>query len=141
MEKINHYQILANSSVEALARLATFVLEKYPASQIKILSGPRQGLVMLRMRESVANSQFNAGEILVTEVKLELDGQFGFGTIIGDSARRAMAVALLDAAIRKGGPVASQLEGEIAQLGEQLQQSRQRMHDLVASSKVEFENF
>src|SRR5690242_13852742 len=66
-----------------------------------LLSGPRQGLVMLRVRETIAESLFNAGEILVTEVKLELDGQFGFGMVIGNQPRKALALALVDAALRK----------------------------------------
>ena len=138
---MKHYQVLANCSEEQVCNLATQVLQSYPASQVKLLSGPRQGLVMLRMRESVAESQFNAGEILVTEVKLELDGEFGFGMIIGNNHRQALAVAVVDAAIRKGGPISFQLEQEIAELSRQLEQSRRKVYDLVATSKVEFDTF
>jgi len=71
---MNHYQILAGCSEEQVCHLGTLVLQAYAASKINFLSGPQRGLVMLRVRETVADSQFNAGEILVTEVKLELDG-------------------------------------------------------------------
>jgi alpha-D-ribose 1-methylphosphonate 5-triphosphate synthase subunit PhnG len=138
---MKHYQVLANSPEEQVCNLATLALQAFPSSQIKLLSGPRQGLVMLRVRESVADSQFNSGEILVTEVKLELEGQFGFGMIIGDSHRQALAVAIVDAAIRRGGPLALQLEQEIAKLEQQLTQKRQQFYNLVATSKVEFETF
>src|SRR5882672_6707687 len=106
---MNHYHIVSNASEEQVSRLADIVLSGYEHSQVRLLSWPRQGLVMLRVRETVANSLFNAGEILVTEVKLELDGQFGFGMVIGDSPRRALGVALVDAALRKGGALAEQL--------------------------------
>ena len=139
MSDVNHYRILANSPEEQVCQLASTVLQNYQKSQLKLLSGPRQALVMLRVRETVANSLFHAGEVLVTEVKLELDGQFGFGMIMGDSPRRAMAVALVDAALRKGGPVAEQLQHELAELDRQLAQRRQQEQALVAKTKVNFE--
>ena len=136
---MNHYHPLANCPEEQVCQLAAIVLHGYKKSQVKILSGPRRALVMLRVRETVANSLFNAGEVLVTEVKLELDEQFGFGMVIGDSPRRAMAVALVDAALRKGGPVADQLQHELAELERQLTKRNQHLEALVARTKVEFE--
>ena len=94
---------------------------------------------MLRMRESVANSQFNAGEILVTEVKLELDGQFGYGMVIDDCPRIAVAVAVVDAAIRKTEPIAHRLEQELAQLHMQIVVQHMRLYDIAATTKVAFE--
>ncbi len=136
---MNHYHILANSPEEQVCNLASTVLKSYAESQVKLLSGPRQGLVMLRMRETVANSQFNAGEVLVTEVKLELEEQFGFGMVIGDSPRQALAIALIDAALGKGGPVADWLQHELAELDRQLTKSHQHLQALVDTTRVEFE--
>lgn len=136
---MNHYHILANCSEEQACQLASTVLERYSNTQVKLLSGPRQGLVMLRVRETVANSQFNAGEVLVTEVKLELEGQFGFGMVIGDNPRRAMAVALVDAALRKADAVAEQLTSELVKLDREITRDHQRMQALVATTKVDFE--
>lgn len=139
MSNMNHYHILANCSEEQVCQLASLVLQSYKKSQVKLLSGPRRALVMLRVRETVANSLFNAGEVLVTEVKLELDEQFGFGMIIGDSPRHAMAIALVDATLRKGGPVADQIRQELAELDHQLTRKNQRLEALVATTRVEFE--
>lgn len=136
---MNHYHVLANCSEEHVSRLAVIVLEEYAASTIKLLSGPQRGLVMLRMQETVADSLFNAGEILVTEVKLELDGQFGFSMVVGDSPRRAMAVALVDAALRKGEAVSRLLQDELVGLAQQLHLENQHTYKLVASTKVDFE--
>lgn len=136
---MTHYEVLANSSEEEVCQLAAKVLERYAASKVKLLGGPRQGLVMLRVRETVASSQFNAGEILVTEVRLELDGQFGFGIVMGDSQRRAMAVALVDAALRKGTDLADELQSGLDELAQQLQQERERLYALVATTQVAFD--
>jgi alpha-D-ribose 1-methylphosphonate 5-triphosphate synthase subunit PhnG len=136
---MNHYHVLAHCSEEQVCQLAMLVLEAYPASQVKLLSGPRQGLVMLRMRETVAESLFNAGEILVTEVRIELDGQFGFGMVIGDSPRQAMAIALVDAALRKGEEPADKLTDELVKLNEAISRDQLRLQQLVASTTVNFE--
>ena len=136
---MNHYHILANSPEEQVCQLASIVLQNYQESQVKLLSGPRQALVMLRVRETVADSLFHAGEVLVTEVKLELDGQFGFGMTLGESPRRAMALALVDAALRRGGSVADLLQRELVELGRQLTRQQQQIQALVNTTKVEFE--
>ena len=136
---MNYYAILANATEEQACHLATVVLQAYPTSTVQVLSGPQQGLVMLRMRETVANSQFNAGEILVTEVKLELDGQFGYGMVIGTSSRHAMAIALVDAAMRKGESIALQLEQELIQLHQHIVEKQRQLYNLVASTRVNFE--
>ena len=112
----DYNKVLAYCSEQDLSDLAARVLAEYSAAQVRLLSGPRQGLVMLRQQESVADSQFNAGEILVTEVRLELDGQFGFGMVIGDQPRSALALALIDAALTRGGPLADALQPAIEQL-------------------------
>lgn len=136
---MNHYHILANSPEEQVNQLATRILQLVPQSQVKVLSGPRQGLVMLRVRETVANSLFNAGEVLVTEVKLELDGQFGFGMCLGDHPQRALATALVDAAMRSGGPLVAELTEELVALEQAIVERQRREQALVAATKVEFE--
>jgi alpha-D-ribose 1-methylphosphonate 5-triphosphate synthase subunit PhnG len=136
---MNHYHVLSNSSEEQVCQLASVVLEQYEQRQVKLISGPRQGLVMLRVRETVADSLFNAGEVLVTEVKLELDGQFGFGMIVGDRPRHAMGIALVDAALRKGGAVADWLTQELTILDQQIAARNQKEQALVAATRVEFE--
>ncbi len=138
---MNYYKTLANSPEAEVCRLATLVTQSNADSQIKLLSGPKLGLVMLQMQETVADSRFNAGELLVTEVRLELDEQFGFGMVLGDQPRHALALALVDAALRKGDKLAQQLEVEIAKLAQQLEQRHRQMHELVSSSKVDFETF
>jgi alpha-D-ribose 1-methylphosphonate 5-triphosphate synthase subunit PhnG len=136
---MDSFHIIANCPEEQANQLASLVLQHYATSQVKLLSGPRQGLVMLRVRETVANSQFNAGEIAVTEVKLELDGTFGFGMVIGDQPRRALAMALVDAARRKGGPLVELIDTRLNTLDQQITRDNLRMQALVSTTKVDFE--
>ncbi len=136
---MNHYHILACCSEEQVCQLAELVLQHYAKSEIRLLAGPQVGLVMLRVRESVAESVFNAGEALVTEVKLELDGCFGFGMVLGNSSRRALAVALIDAAMRNEDACSAQLRVRLAALAQEVEQQHLRMQALSATTKVEFE--
>jgi alpha-D-ribose 1-methylphosphonate 5-triphosphate synthase subunit PhnG len=136
---MEHYRILACCAEEQVCQLAELVLQQYATSEIKLLAGPHVGLVMLRVRESVADSVFNAGEALVTEVKLELNGQFGFGMVIGNSPRRAMAVALVDAALRVEDAYSTQLRARLAQLAQDIERQQRQMRALSAMTKVEFE--
>jgi alpha-D-ribose 1-methylphosphonate 5-triphosphate synthase subunit PhnG len=50
-----------------------------------------------------------------------------------------MAVALVDAALRKGGSVADRLQRELIELDGQLTQRHQQMQALVARTKADFE--
>ncbi|RLT24140.1 MAG: phosphonate C-P lyase system protein PhnG [Chloroflexi bacterium] len=133
--------ILSHSPVASVTALAEQVLQHYPADAITIISGPRVAMVQLRMQESVANSVFNAGEILVTETRLELNGTFGFGMIIGNDPTFATALAVIDAALRLPGDPHADLHATITALGDQLSVSQQRQFAAANSTKVEFDVF
>lgn len=137
----NHTQILAYCSDRELSELATRVLQNYSEGEIKLLKGPSQGLVMLRQQESVADSQFNAGEILVTEVRLELNNLFGFGMVIGDRPMAALAIAIVDAALTQQGSLAEELTRSIQVLGQAVEQGRRKDYRQVANTRVAFEVF
>lgn len=136
---MTHYRILANAPETDVCRLASLIMHDYPREQVKILRGPSLGLVMLRMRETVANSLFNAGEVLVTEVRLELNGQFGFGMVIGDRPRHALASALVDAALRQEGATAARLLLELEALDQHIAAHNRQEQLLALATKVEFE--
>jgi len=139
MYTISH--ILSHSPVATVTALAEQVLQHYPAEAVTMISGPRVAMVQLRMQESVANSVFNAGEILVTETRLELNGTFGFGMIIGNDPTFATALAVIDAALRIPGDPHAELHDAIAELGAQLSTAHQRQFAAANSTKVEFDVF
>lgn len=139
MYTISH--ILSHSPIATVTALAEQVLQHYPADAVTMISGPRVAMVQLRMQESVANSVFNAGEILVTETRLELNGTFGFGMIIGNDPTFATALAVIDAALRLPGDPHADLRTAINDLGDQLSTSQQRQFAAANSTKVEFDVF
>jgi alpha-D-ribose 1-methylphosphonate 5-triphosphate synthase subunit PhnG len=131
---------MATCPVEAAYGLGARVAQEYPGN-IKLLTGPRLGLVMLSVRESVAESTFYAGEILVTEVTLELAGRYGFGMVLGNDPRRALASALVDAALDLEGDGAAELRRELNDLESGIRQEQRQAFRAVASTKVDFTVF
>lgn len=93
---MDHHAVLAAATEAEVCTLAAKILGDPPSGEVKLLSGPQSGMVMLRVQESVADSQFNAGEVLVTQVRLEFDGQVGFATVLGDAPRPDPGTASTD---------------------------------------------
>jgi alpha-D-ribose 1-methylphosphonate 5-triphosphate synthase subunit PhnG len=137
---MHHSHIMANCPAEAAYSLGAKVAEEYSGT-ISLLTGPRLGLAMLKVRESVAESTFYAGEILVTEVTLELASRYGFGMVLGNDPRRALAAALVDAALDLGGDVAAELRRELNELESGISQEQRQAFRAVASTKVDFTVF
>ena len=129
--------VLSSSDPIAVQRIAEHVLSRYPAEAVTLISGPTLAMVQLRMQESVAHSAFNAGEILVTEVRLTLAGVFGFGMVIGDDPLHATALAVIDAALRLPDDRNADIHASIELLERQLQQRHAEQFAASASTKVD----
>lgn len=133
--------ILSQTPTAVVVAMAEQILASYPDTAITLISGPKVAMVQLRMRESVNNSVFNAGEVLVTETRLELNGTFGFGMIIGNNPEHATALAVIDAALRMQTPTHPPLTDMLAHLDAELTLRQQHQFAASASTKVEFDTF
>lgn len=87
----------------APARLSDEAEILLPAlGEIEVLQS-RSGLVMLPMRDTVMGTDFHLGEVLVSEAHIRLPGGAeGYGMITGHDLERAMAMAVVDAALAAG---------------------------------------
>jgi len=133
--------ILSCSPPHLVVDLAEQLLARYPEGAVTLISGPRTVLVQLRMLDGVADRPFNTGEILVTETRLELNGQFGFGMVIGRDGEHATALALLDAALALPDDPHADLRPPIAELGKALATAQERRFAAAAATTVAFETF
>ena len=139
---MDYYAVLAAATEAEACSIAAEALESAPPGEVKLLSGPQTGMVMLRVQESVADSQFNAGEVLVTRVQLEVAGQRGFAMVLGDAPRRALAVALIDALIRRDdGTQAGAIMAALLRLEARVSERRHTKNRLIARTTVDFETF
>ncbi|MEF3275109.1 MAG: phosphonate C-P lyase system protein PhnG [Chloroflexus sp.] len=139
MLSVSH--ILSCSPPHLVCALADEVLARYTSDVVTFISGPRCVLVQLRMVDGVAETVFNAGDLLVTETRLELAGQFGFGMVLGRNPDHATALAILDAALRMPGDPHADLRPRIAELGQALSEAYERRFAAAAATRVEFEAF
>lgn len=139
MPSITYVLSLSNSAV--VCELAANALQSITPHTITMISGPKVAMVQLRVSEGVADTVFNAGEVLVTETRLEVNGQFGFGMIIGNQPEFATALAVIDAVMRIPGHHHALIDTRVAELANTLQQQQHRQFAASNSTKVEFDIF
>jgi len=93
-------QILSQCAMEDLRQWEKQIKE---AGQVKILKEPQLGLVMMRAKDSVQQQIFNLGEVLVSECVVSVDGQQGYGVVMGNQPYRAEVMAVIDAVFHSRG--------------------------------------
>lgn len=101
-------ELLAAAEPSELVALADRCLD-HGADPV-VLAAPEVGLVVLQVREPVAEERFNLGEVLVTRSEVEVDGARGWSMRMGDDQAAALAGALCDAEIEGGRPLAGEVE-------------------------------
>ncbi|HWL55219.1 MAG TPA: phosphonate C-P lyase system protein PhnG [Paracoccus sp. (in: a-proteobacteria)] len=92
-------QVLARAPAERLKPLAESLLPHLGAPEVL---QSRTGLVLLPMRDTVEDTDFHLGEVLVSEAHLRHGGHQGYGMIVGRDLERAMAMAVIDLALDAG---------------------------------------
>jgi alpha-D-ribose 1-methylphosphonate 5-triphosphate synthase subunit PhnG len=108
--------------------------------EITIVRPPKTGLMMMTVRDCF-DTDFHLGEMLTTEVEVSLAGETGYGMVIGEEPRKALARAAVDALLRSGRPadLCRQVRSclERAEQGQAARQAADAA--LVAATKVSFD--
>ena len=115
----------------ALARsMASEVESAFP---VEVLDDPREGLVMVKVRESAKRQQFYLGEALMTSCRVKVGDAQGLGMVMGDDRQLAFDLALIDAAFSlESGSI------DTAQWEEQLRAERAREQAIANKTRVDF---
>lgn len=92
-------ELLASAEPAALAALAERCLA---GDEPTLVAGPEVGMVMLQVREPVAQERFYLGEVLVTRAEVDLGGARGWAMVMGSDRVRALAAAVCDAEVQAG---------------------------------------
>jgi phosphonate C-P lyase system protein PhnG len=79
------------------------LLQLFAEVDLTITQAPRSGLLMMAVHDSF-NTAFHPGEVLVSEARVKFCGFEGFGMVIGEEPRRALARAAADAVLNYPGP-------------------------------------
>jgi alpha-D-ribose 1-methylphosphonate 5-triphosphate synthase subunit PhnG len=132
-------ELLAIARRDELVPLAELLLAGRALDAVTVVHPPEVGLVMMQVREPVAEQRFYLGEVLVTHCSVELDGVPGWSMRGGDDRIAALAGAVLDAIAAAGDGSA----GSVQSLCEQVAARRDREYAAewaqVAPTTVTFE--
>ncbi|HBG5344906.1 TPA: phosphonate C-P lyase system protein PhnG [Clostridioides difficile] len=94
MYTVDSTKILINMNLEKLEKIYSMIKD---TSSISIIKEPNLATVMVRANESVKNTTFNLGEILVTECSVKVDESLGYGIVAENNNRKAIYLAVIDA--------------------------------------------
>jgi alpha-D-ribose 1-methylphosphonate 5-triphosphate synthase subunit PhnG len=106
VDRDRRFELLARADPAPLAALAEEVLA---LTDVSVGTPPTVGTLMLRLREPVSGTVYNAGEVLVTEARVALHGHDGYALRLGRDRETALAAAVLDAAVAADHPLASRV--------------------------------
>jgi len=102
MSRDRRAELLAAATHDEVVPLAERLLDAGTLGDPLVVHAPETGMVLLQVREPVAEERFYLGEVLVTRCTVEVAGTAGW-CMRGDGDRvAAMAGALLDAAAAAG---------------------------------------
>jgi alpha-D-ribose 1-methylphosphonate 5-triphosphate synthase subunit PhnG len=132
-------ELLAFAQRDELVPLAERLLSEGLLDALSVVRPPQVGLVLLQVREPVAEERFYLGEVLATQCSVELDGTPGWSMRGGDDRLASLAGAVLDAVAAADLPEAEQ----VRQLCTQVARRRRREHEAeweqIAPTAVTFE--
>jgi len=130
-------ELWIEANVEVLQEWGTHILNDL--GNVNVISPPRLALVMMEARDSVQQERFCVGELLVTECQVTVGEELFRGRVMGNQPLRALALALLTAALTCAPETLRNLEAFFDREREAIQKRRDRMSRALASTKVQFD--
>ena len=132
-------ELLAAARPDELVPLAERLFIDGALGELTVVKPPQVGLVLMQVREPVAEERFYLGEVLVTDCTVELRGAAGWSMRGGEDRMAGLAAAILDAVAAAGDEHA----GEVEELCRRVAARREREHaaewDEIAPTTVVFE--
>jgi len=129
------FEIIAISDKTVICKLAREVLED---TELEILR-EQTGMIMARARDSVEGIIFNLGEVLVTETEVKLNGRTGYCMVLGMDPGKALAGAILDAAVQSDHHLRDKIVEVLSRERNKAEEKRSRLWEAIRCSRVDFE--
>jgi alpha-D-ribose 1-methylphosphonate 5-triphosphate synthase subunit PhnG len=130
MSRSRRTRILVDGNPALGTALCTHIERVHP---VRVVSEPREVLVMNQVRDGAKGALFYLGEALLTECRVALGEVIGIGLLLGSQRRRAFELAVIDAAFSQPTPLpereqwVSLLEQEEKRLAGQTEQQQKRL--------------
>ncbi len=135
MKRKRRTRILVKDTSGLSSALAEEIRSVYPVTEIQ---APKEGLVMVKLREQARNSLFYLGEVLVTEAKARVQNSPGLGLVQGNNEKLSRELAVIDAAWNAQLPETDEWEPRLLD-AERLIQSRESAEEQrILDTRVEF---
>jgi alpha-D-ribose 1-methylphosphonate 5-triphosphate synthase subunit PhnG len=128
-------EILAEGRLDAWQQLAALIST---GNEVETLKAPETCLAMMQAVDSVEETPFYLGEVLMCEAAVRIEGAVGYGFALDDDPERAWCLAVIDAALAAGLPEEQEIRAAIAAEGQRLLKERQLEQELVAGTMVHF---
>lgn len=132
-------ELLSAATPEELTELAERLMSA-GLDGLTVVKPPKTGLVVMQVREPVAEERFFLGEVLVTECTVDLDGALGWSMREGDDRVAALAGAVLDAVVAAAHPAADDVRALCDRVAARRDAARVAEWAEIASTVVEFED-
>ncbi|KPI46937.1 phosphonate metabolism protein PhnG [Clostridioides difficile] len=110
MYTVDSTKILINMDLGELEKIYSMIKD---ISSISIIKDPNLATVMVRANESVNNTTFNLGEILVTECSVKVDESLGYGIVAENDDKKVVYLATIDAVLHSNNTKFDELKNYI----------------------------
>jgi alpha-D-ribose 1-methylphosphonate 5-triphosphate synthase subunit PhnG len=132
-------ELLAFAHRDELVPLAERLLSEGGLDGLSVIRPPQVGLVLMQVREPVADERFYLGEVLATQCSVELDGTPGWSMRGGDDRVTALAGAVLDALAAANRPGAEQVQALCVEVAQRRRREHEAEWEQIAPTAVTFE--
>lgn len=137
MDREARFEAIACADPERLVVIADEVLETL---DVEVTRGPTVGLLMVRVEEPLERLPFNFAEVTVSEAEVAVGAHRGYAMVMGKSLERALAGAVVDAAIEAGHPLSPRIEAFLAEAQDAADQAWTDRCSVIAPTRVRFED-
>lgn len=136
VKRAERTKLLIEVGREEALQMANEICKQYEVIEVQ---APREGLVMVKMRESAQQSLFYIGETVVTETKVKIGDAFGLGLVREYEPELSKALAIIDAAYNGQLPVIVVWEEIFTKLSQRLEMEQQEVKRSIERTKVQFD--
>lgn len=137
MEREERLEAIAGASQASVVGLADRVMQ---TMDVEVVYGPTVGLLMARAEDSGERLVFNFVEVTVTEAEVLAGNERGYAMVMGRAPEKALAAAVLDAAVESGHPLTHEILSLLHRAEAALRQEQDARWAWVAPTQLQFED-
>lgn len=133
---MDYSHVAAEGRLEKLRDIAEKIVALFPC---RVISHPSPGMVMVRHLDPIEKTPFYLGEAFVTQCEVELDGNLGYGCVLGNEPERAVYGAIIDAGFGNDMNIPGEVKRMLDVEAEYINEKRNIENRQIAGTKVNFD--